>query len=443
MLIGLGLLWLTASVQSVSVETLAANNFTASVSPDQLWLVKFYAPWCGHCKRLAPILDEVAAGSDGSVSFGKVDCTTNDALCKQFNVNGFPTLILMQGSNRWEYKGPRKAKDLVKVTQRMQQPAIKTLSAASELTNLHESAAVIFFHAPDADAKDQSSAFEVAAHKLMHENTFATASSAEVIKEIMGPNAPPYKVPFTARLEAGEVPELLPASDSADAESIEKFVKAKRVPSFSLVADDNFGMLVNADRPLAMLLLDPATLAPAGEAARPLAVSDGNAAIVAPLRSLARDPANRAHFTFAMLDAADFSEHLRDLYNIGVEDTPRIVVLWKTARSRSFYIAPPGTHATAEGLKAYLDAVRTGAELGEYEGWLGRPARIWRAAKGYVPVLSHLDFLPRFTFVAIAACVLLFLLYKLLNFGLDDDQFEAMLARQRAVERAEKEKKKS
>ena len=46
-----------------------------------------YAPWCGHCKRLAPVLDEVASATKG-VRFGKIDCTTQQRLCDQHDVKG-------------------------------------------------------------------------------------------------------------------------------------------------------------------------------------------------------------------------------------------------------------------------------------------------------------------------------------------------------------------
>jgi protein disulfide-isomerase-like protein len=54
--------------------------------------VKFYAPWCGHCKKLAPAWDELAAAADSNVLIAKVDCTTDKELCDRFAVQGFPTL---------------------------------------------------------------------------------------------------------------------------------------------------------------------------------------------------------------------------------------------------------------------------------------------------------------------------------------------------------------
>ena len=70
------------------VTTLTTDNFDSiALDHDKDVLVEFYAPWCGHCKRLAPTWDELAAKYAGSedVTIAKVDCTadgnTNKELC--------------------------------------------------------------------------------------------------------------------------------------------------------------------------------------------------------------------------------------------------------------------------------------------------------------------------------------------------------------------------
>ncbi|KAK1747883.1 protein disulfide isomerase family protein [Skeletonema marinoi] len=75
--------------------------------------VKFYAPWCGHCKSLAPDWDKLADmyASSPSVTIASVDCTVdeNDELCHQYGVQGYPTLKYFTDGNTMgeDYQGPR------------------------------------------------------------------------------------------------------------------------------------------------------------------------------------------------------------------------------------------------------------------------------------------------------------------------------------------------
>jgi thioredoxin 1 len=62
-------------------------------------LVDFWAAWCGPCKMIAPILDELAADYDGKLKICKVDVDANPEIPGKFNIRGIPTLILFKGGN--------------------------------------------------------------------------------------------------------------------------------------------------------------------------------------------------------------------------------------------------------------------------------------------------------------------------------------------------------
>ncbi|KAF1331652.1 Protein disulfide-isomerase domain, partial [Globisporangium splendens] len=76
------------------------------------WLVEFYAPWCGHCKRLAPVWEELADELKGAVNVAKVDVTENSELGKRFGIRGFPTLLFLRQGQVYKYSGARTVKEL-------------------------------------------------------------------------------------------------------------------------------------------------------------------------------------------------------------------------------------------------------------------------------------------------------------------------------------------
>merc|ERR1712048_1391535 len=77
-----------------NVKVAVAKNFDELVTKSEKdVLVEFYAPWCGHCKKLTPIYDELGeAMKDENVEIVKMDATAND-VPPQFDVRGFPTLF--------------------------------------------------------------------------------------------------------------------------------------------------------------------------------------------------------------------------------------------------------------------------------------------------------------------------------------------------------------
>lgn len=93
------------------VVTLTGENFeeqTKALTGDGGdWLVEFYAPWCGHCKRLQPIWEELATELKGEVSVGKVDVTENRPLGSRFDIKGFPTIKFFHEGEVYPYKGAR------------------------------------------------------------------------------------------------------------------------------------------------------------------------------------------------------------------------------------------------------------------------------------------------------------------------------------------------
>jgi thioredoxin 1 len=80
-----------------NIVTLTDSNFdTEVIKSGTPVLVDFWAPWCGPCKMLPPILDELATEYNGKVKIGKVNVDDFQPLAAQYNVNAVPTLLIFK-----------------------------------------------------------------------------------------------------------------------------------------------------------------------------------------------------------------------------------------------------------------------------------------------------------------------------------------------------------
>ncbi|XP_044765397.1 protein disulfide-isomerase A3 [Coccinella septempunctata] len=176
----------TAFSKEEDVIDLGDGDFSSKLAEHETALVMFYAPWCGHCKRLKPEYAKAAeelVRNDPPITLFKVDCTeAGKETCNKNSVNGYPTLkIFRNGEFSQEYNGPREASGIVKYMKAQVGPSSKELKTVEELEKFLKSendVSIVGFFEKESELK---TAFLKTADKLRESVRFAHSSYKEVL----------------------------------------------------------------------------------------------------------------------------------------------------------------------------------------------------------------------------------------------------------------------
>nr|XP_020652301.1 protein disulfide-isomerase TMX3 [Pogona vitticeps] len=146
------LLWATVAAFILAVDASFVEDLDDSFKEnrkDDIWLVDFYAPWCGHCKKLEPVWNEVGKemGSTGSpVKVGKMDATSYSSIASEFGVRGYPTIKLLKGDLAYNYRGPRTKEDIIEFANRVAGPIIRPLPSQQMFEHVQKRHHVFFLY---------------------------------------------------------------------------------------------------------------------------------------------------------------------------------------------------------------------------------------------------------------------------------------------------------
>lgn len=92
------------------------GNFNQLINGDIPVLIDFHAEWCGPCKMLAPVIQDVSKALDGKVRIIKIDVDKNQQVAQKYQVRGVPTLALFKnGEVVWKEAGVRSKQEIINI----------------------------------------------------------------------------------------------------------------------------------------------------------------------------------------------------------------------------------------------------------------------------------------------------------------------------------------
>lgn len=321
--------------------------------------VKFFAPWCPHCKAMAAAFKQLSQSLKGRVNVLEVDCEANHALCASYNIRSYPVLRLYNQGNLKEYTGGRNHDAMLKwVLKAVSSSGLKPVSSSTELVSLSKENEVIFLylHSPGTPI-DEVHAVETASQALFGARAPIFVSSepslldrySSSLAQDRSTSVPAesgllvFKDHSIAQPVSVLNPSSLRASDSASVEGVYSELATSKIAAFlsreqySLVTEltaANFEEIVrNRDDALVVL----AALSDTYHGSHQADVSAQGIALkeveLSTLRSvslewrLKRASTSARPVVFAWIDADRWKSPLKKLYNMDATKVPAAVLV--------------------------------------------------------------------------------------------------------------------
>jgi len=280
------------AIDESSVVTLTASNFDEILGAHPKILIEFYAPWCGHCKALAPEWAKAAKRLEDTIVLAKVDATIETALGEKYGVRGYPTIKYFENGEPKEYSGGRKEDDIVTWVAQNTGPAIIDASDFTDLVKVRNVSETLFTATGSAAFKE---ALEVVAGKFrgVHKVAFVAGATNELKVYRGHDETSVFKGNFESseELTAWAVPEAL-----AD---------------FGQVTEDTFQAYLDAaPEGVVWICFDPKTLT-----TEPSRVAAG-------MGELARKHLGKMRFIW--LDTIEYEEHAKE--DLRCHEYPMVVI---------------------------------------------------------------------------------------------------------------------
>lgn len=236
---------------------LTEENFDEVVQTADIILVEFYAPWCGHCKKLAPEYEKAAQGLSKrtpAIPLAKVDATTEVELAKRYNVSGYPTLKIFRKGKLYDYNGPREKYGIIDFMIEQAGPPSTLLHTAKQVqVHLRDGSDVIVIGIFSGNHEKKFQLYQDAANALREDFKFYHTLSSDVagfLKVQTGQVVVLHPDRFQSKYEAKK--HLFKIKDSTSEEDLKEHVMKHALPLVGHRTKVNEGKRYNK-RPLVVV----------------------------------------------------------------------------------------------------------------------------------------------------------------------------------------------
>ncbi|XP_072972285.1 protein disulfide-isomerase-like isoform X1 [Typha angustifolia] len=214
-----------------AVLTLDASNFSETVSKHPFVVVEFYAPWCGHCKKLSPEYEKAASvltKHDPPVILAKVDANDdlNKGLASKYEIKGFPTLRILRngGKEIQEYKGPRSADGIVEYLKKQVGPASSEIESSDDADKLISDKKITIVGVFSEFSVEEYENFTTVAEKLRSDYEFGHTLNARLLPR----GETTVKQPFVRLFKPFD--ELFIDTQDFRVDALQRFVESSSIP---------------------------------------------------------------------------------------------------------------------------------------------------------------------------------------------------------------------
>jgi len=308
------LVYLVSSTDDEAVVTLTTENFNEFIANNPKVLVEFYAPWCGHCKALAPEYEKAAQAlkADESIEavLAKVDATEEKDLSSKYGVRGFPTLKYFTNGdfeNPSDYTGGRTESTIVSWISQRALPPITELNSEDELNTFQGKSRVVlvsYLSNDDSNSEKAATLLEFAENNR-ESVVVGRVTNSELISSLDGVSE--GDVFIYKKFDEGSA--QLDNSNGFTLDSLNSFVNSEKFPLIDAIGPENYKDYIDRGLPLVWIAL---------EADNDEQVDN----VLQMLRPYAQKFKGQLSFTY--VDNGKYAQHVS---NLGITNVPGLMIV--------------------------------------------------------------------------------------------------------------------